>query len=401
MGNQDFKNKIPRNVARLNITLLVESAAGLAGTCGIVCRDEYDGYRLITDNGYFMISLSTIRNGHFIQIDSMETMPEEPAPVSFEELKKEYRRQYNRLYDGAGSPDIDNETSIYCSIFSVWRRSHVPFIRSFVEYNGDYVSSDREYAAFMLALMAGDYSRKAPEKKPRAIKTRTYNNFMKVYKLILSKGYTPEESEEITRGIFDDFERHPFGLSILERVGLVLDKVAFSEEYGQPDATEETTPEEMETTPATMEDSPEMGKTRPETVEGSPETCGESALLETSWDSLTRTATGEATPARIVTNGGEILENVPVFSRFPSLSRMACENAPQRTETRKGYKYTPRPVKTPPRGNMKAGLLFRKRGRFAAQKPPNFATQEIWFVYKRVCGQDFSGGCRGSPPGYT
>lgn len=44
---------------------------------------------------------------------------------------------------------------------------------------------------------------------PKPIKTRTYYNFMRVYRAILGKGYTPETAEEITRRIFDAYEQNP------------------------------------------------------------------------------------------------------------------------------------------------------------------------------------------------
>lgn len=354
MGNQDSRNRIPRNVAIMKITLLCDSVAGLPGTPATVYKNDYDGYKMETGNGFYSISLSTLRNGHFVRIESMETMPPEPSPVSFEELREEYRRQYNRLYNG-DSPEIETEERAYSSIFEIWRRSHVDFLRAFVAYNGDFITSDREYAAMMLALMRGDFCRREEPKKPRPIKTRTYNNFMKVYKMILAKGYSPEESEEITRGIFDDFERQPFGMSILGRVSLIVEKPETVEE--SPETTPATAPEESAAEP-TPEPAPVSADTRTgSTPEKAPET------------------STETTPAR-VTETGDIITAWTVSRFLPwSLSRLAFENAPQRKETGKAYTFTVCTNKTPSRGYMKAkhpGFCFSQSNGIPPPHPAGF-----------------------------
>lgn len=54
------------------------------------------------------------------------------------------------------------------------------------------------------------------------IKRRTYNNFLKVYKQILAKGYSEDESWKITDRIFTEFEMNPQGLPIESRIKLIV-----------------------------------------------------------------------------------------------------------------------------------------------------------------------------------
>ena len=55
----------------------------------------------------------------------------------------------------------------------------------------------------------------------RAIKTKTYNNFMRVVKMIETKGYSFDESVKTAHRIFDQYEAYPQGLSILALVNMV------------------------------------------------------------------------------------------------------------------------------------------------------------------------------------
>ena len=56
----------------------------------------------------------------------------------------------------------------------------------------------------------------------RTIKNRTYNNFMRIMRLIISKGYTRQTAEEITHRIFDEYEANPAGLPILSKVAQIV-----------------------------------------------------------------------------------------------------------------------------------------------------------------------------------
>lgn len=58
----------------------------------------------------------------------------------------------------------------------------------------------------------------------RPIKAKTYNNFMRVVKLIEAKGYDFQEAVTMTHRIFDDYEACPMGLSVLARVDMIVSR---------------------------------------------------------------------------------------------------------------------------------------------------------------------------------
>lgn len=58
----------------------------------------------------------------------------------------------------------------------------------------------------------------------RAIKRKTYRNFMRVMRMIQSKGYDASEAERMTHRIFDQYESHPNGLSVLRLVDMIVTK---------------------------------------------------------------------------------------------------------------------------------------------------------------------------------
>ena len=57
----------------------------------------------------------------------------------------------------------------------------------------------------------------------KQITKRTYNNFLRVYNAILSKGYDKDEAWKITDRIFAEFEANPQGLPILSRIEMIVD----------------------------------------------------------------------------------------------------------------------------------------------------------------------------------
>ena len=57
----------------------------------------------------------------------------------------------------------------------------------------------------------------------KQITKRTYNNFLRVYNAILSKGYNEDEAWKITDRIFAEFEANPQGLPILSRIEMIVD----------------------------------------------------------------------------------------------------------------------------------------------------------------------------------
>ena len=56
------------------------------------------------------------------------------------------------------------------------------------------------------------------------IKNRTYRNIMIVINKIQQKGYEFDEAEKMAKGIFDEFEARPFGMSIEEKIKRILPK---------------------------------------------------------------------------------------------------------------------------------------------------------------------------------
>lgn len=358
----EIKNKIPRNMATMEIMLRVDTAAGTAGTSATVYKNSYDGYRMQTETGdTYIISLSTLRNGNFIQIESMQTMPAEPATDAdtLKKLREEYHKQYNRLYEGE---DQDSETTIYCSLFEVWKSGHVAFMRAFVKSLGDFVTSYREYAAMMLALMNCDYTEKEREKKPRPIKTKTYNNFMRVMRLIMAKGYSKEEAEKMTHSIFDYHEARPFGLSILGLVELIEERPAAEEptETAAEAPTESPAEEPAETPEEITEEAEAASYTARAWHNG--EIIAEETIQAPNYERARAVA-------RFLLSAGLYI------TVEPSENGKACENAPQGAETSEAVHVTTKGRKSPPRGAQGAAAHTRTRipGKFCfSQKVARF-----------------------------
>lgn len=65
----------------------------------------------------------------------------------------------------------------------------------------------------------------------KPIKSKTYYNFMRVVRMIEAKGYDRETSARLTHNIFDDYEAAPTGLSILDRVDMILTAAEYAAIY--------------------------------------------------------------------------------------------------------------------------------------------------------------------------
>lgn len=65
----------------------------------------------------------------------------------------------------------------------------------------------------------------------RDIKTKTYNNFMRVVKIIEGKGYAFDEAVSMAHGVFNQYEACPNGLSVLALVNRIMTKEAFTNMY--------------------------------------------------------------------------------------------------------------------------------------------------------------------------
>ena len=64
----------------------------------------------------------------------------------------------------------------------------------------------------------------------RQMRNLTYQNLMAVTRQIQAKGYDFEESEQLARSIFAEFQEAPMGLSIEERVRRILTKEEWERE---------------------------------------------------------------------------------------------------------------------------------------------------------------------------
>jgi len=116
---------------------------------------------------------------------------------------------------------------------------------------------------------SGRLPRETPEKSEpqqtakktrRTIKSRTYNNFKRVQRAIIEKGYSEETAAEISRRIFDDFEKNPQGLPIWSRVDMITEAIQ-PETAPQTDETTANTetPAETDTTPQRAADDTTTG----------------------------------------------------------------------------------------------------------------------------------------------
>ena len=69
--------------------------------------------------------------------------------INIMEFDKEFNKQYNFLYDHYDRVAGYDEALEAGDKFI---KKHPDFIREFVQYRGDFISSDREVVAFMFAL---------------------------------------------------------------------------------------------------------------------------------------------------------------------------------------------------------------------------------------------------------
>lgn len=72
--------------------------------------------------------------------------------TDMETFKKAYSAAYTALYDHCGEPETDEKERYYCALFDQEAEAIADTVRRFCAYRGDLVSSDREAAAFMIAL---------------------------------------------------------------------------------------------------------------------------------------------------------------------------------------------------------------------------------------------------------
>lgn len=71
--------------------------------------------------------------------------------VNLSAFAKQFAKEYNFLYDNCDNVAGYQEAVTF---FDGFAKHHAAFIGEFVKYRGDFVSSDREAAAFAFALAA-------------------------------------------------------------------------------------------------------------------------------------------------------------------------------------------------------------------------------------------------------
>lgn len=69
--------------------------------------------------------------------------------MNIKEFAKQFNKEYNFLYDNYDNVAGYDEA---VTAFDEFAPNHKEFVSEFVKYRGDFISSDREAAAFMFAL---------------------------------------------------------------------------------------------------------------------------------------------------------------------------------------------------------------------------------------------------------
>ena len=72
--------------------------------------------------------------------------------INIADFKRKFNEEYNFLYDAACKGcEVAGEREA-ARAFDNFVQKHGDFVEKFVRYRGDFISSDREAAAFMFAL---------------------------------------------------------------------------------------------------------------------------------------------------------------------------------------------------------------------------------------------------------
>ena len=118
------------------------------------------------------------------------------------------------------TPEVNKKVLDFCERFPTKTAFHKDLISAAYSAKGQAAPAETSVEESPSPVETREEStKKAPER--RTIKKRTYNNFQRVLRAIVEKGYLIETAEEITRRIFDDFEKNPAGLSVWKRVDLI------------------------------------------------------------------------------------------------------------------------------------------------------------------------------------
>ena len=258
--------------------------------------------------------------------------------TDMETFKKAYSAAYTALYDHCGEPETDEKERYYCALFDQEAEAIADTVRRFCAYRGDLVSSDREAAAFMIALEAvgtptdgktvtdGETTTITETKPQRATETprKTIRTGERLYS-------HPHRHMVTVEGLQGDLVR------VIYKGRLYL--VCSSDLYT----------DESETTPAMLPQAAEnagtaAGDTTPTegTQEGT-QTAGTSEGAQT-------TTPPHTEPPRAAT-GGSVSQS----------DRRTRPAAPQSHETTKGIQRHHRPPKTAYRATQRAAADHRRR----------------------------------------
>ena len=318
--------RIPRNATQLYITFLVDTSASKKGYSTMIYKSNGKWIYKDENGRLWRVCASMLRNSDIIQVNGTEepknapTGEETPEPVQntttpenepengtqtakttdMETFKKEYSRIYSHLYEHEGQPGVDAARRKYSRLFDESWEDIKDIAKAFCTITGDLLTSDRQCAAFMIALdKVGTPT--APQNAPQGVESTTGDQ-------------TP------TYG-----HKTPYGATDEATTGEATTD-------GKKITTDGTTDE---TTPASDPRQPDGN-----TITGGSTPNGNEI---TSGSRDGNTITGN-------TDGG----NRITYGATTTPPRTACENDPQRTETGEGIETSTPRHKTPSRGKYKA-----------------------------------------------
>lgn len=90
-------------------------------------------------------------------LDGMDYLAEELEPEAFEEFKQLYYEEYDYMYDNNDIPSDGFSYSEMLDLGDELIKAHMPLLLQFVRDRMDPLSSDREVAAFAIAVMKTGY----------------------------------------------------------------------------------------------------------------------------------------------------------------------------------------------------------------------------------------------------
>ena len=190
--------RIPRNATQLYITFLVDTSASKKGYSTMIYKSNGKWIYKDENGRLWRVCASMLRNSDIIQVNGTEepknapTGEETPEPVQntttpenepengtqtakttdMETFKKEYSRIYSHLYEHEGQPGVDAARRKYSRLFDESWEDIKDIAKAFCTITGDLLTSDRQCAAFMIALDKVG-TPKAPQNAPQGTESTT------------------------------------------------------------------------------------------------------------------------------------------------------------------------------------------------------------------------------------